>query len=283
MELGKIRKRIKSIKSTAQITKAMELVAAVKMQHAQSKALKGRDYSSLMTNMLSSLSAKVSKEAHKLFQERAGDVGVLFISPDRGLCGALNSNLYSKLLTQKEFEYKKARYINIGKKGRRFILRNQVNLIGDFVSSDRPDYAFAKTLAKLTLINFLEGKISSLYVLYTHFESTLKQTSTITKLLPIEKSQVEKENLSNGEYLFEPDAGIILASLLPHYVEMRIYQLLLESAASEHSGRMVAMKSATDNALDLVEELTLTYNGARQEAITNELLDITTSGMAMGA
>lgn len=280
MELGKIKKRIKSIKNTSQITKAMELVSAVKMKRAQTSALNGRSYTTLMNEILDSLGTKVSPEIHQFFQNKPGPPLILFVSTDRGLCGALNSNLYRELSGQEVFKDKETKIITVGTKGRQFVVRASKDLTADFPIPAKPDYELARVLGKLIMSQYLQGEIKSFYALYTHYESTLKQVPVFKKILPIEKIELESKEETKQtkiDYLYEPDPNTVLRALLPHFVEMEIYQILMEASASEHSARMIAMKNATDNALDLVDEFTLSYNQARQEAITKELLDITTA------
>ncbi len=282
-----IRRRIKSVKSTAQITKAMQLVAAAKMHKAQEAALNGKYYNQVMQNVLASLSENIDPSMHELLQENnAGDEAIVFISSNRGLAGAFTSNL----LREAEKLPREAEYITLGKKGKDYIVKTKRTLTADFELVDRPDYNLAKQLAKLVLDDYLAKKVKRVTILYTNFINTLTQKPVVTQLLPIAPEALkelvasvhsDKLAVTSREYIFEPGADILLDFVLRHFVEVSIYQALLESTASEHSARMIAMKNATDNANDLVSDLTLAYNQARQDAITRELLEITTAAIAL--
>jgi len=275
-----LRTRIKSIKNTSKITKAMELVSAAKMRRAQDQATNGRDYSHLINKMLDNISSNINPESHPLlFRKDNSKEVVLLISTNRGLCGSLNTNLFKEVLNKKA-----AAFITVGKKGQIFLSKTGGNLIADFELSEHPTLELAKNIANFLIRLFLNEEANKITALYTKFESTLKQTPSYKQILPIidlEKLKSEKDSDNNLEYKFEPGADEVLETILPHYVLMETYQLLLEAAASEHSARMVAMKNASDNASELVDELTLIYNQLRQEGITNEILDITTASFAL--
>lgn len=293
-----IRRRIKSIKNTAQITKAMQLVAASKMRRAQQVALAGREYATLLNRMLVSLKDKVESTAHPLLEHRQEKKQlVLVISTDKGLCGGLNTNLFREI---NELPSQSTAFIATGKKAAQFLTRTHRDLLADFVLKDTPSFRETKSMSKYCIEQFLEGKVDKVSVLYTQFINTLNQKPSLRTLLPLTSfeevitesskgvSQEDNAKLAAaaGEntfgYLFEPSAEAVLETLLPEYIHFQIYQMVLEARASEHSARMVAMKSATDNANQLVKDLTLEYNKVRQAAITTELLEISTAQAVLG-
>ncbi len=286
-----IRRRIKSVKNTAQITKAMQMVASSKMRKAQIGALAGRPYALLMNSVLANVSADARDFTHPLMEKRGGEKHcVILVSTDKGLCGALNSNL-----TRESAKYDKDTtvFVCAGKKGAQFVARNKRNLAAEFTYKDAPLFAEARAISKFVQNLFLKGEVDSVEVLYTNFISTLVQKPEKQALLPIgelksvqagfhgQASSVALEK-SGVEFQFEPGAETVLGALLPHYLNFQIYQILLEAKASEQSSRMVAMKNATDNAKQLIKDLTLEYNKLRQANITKELLEITTAQMALG-
>jgi F-type H+-transporting ATPase subunit gamma len=285
-----IRRRIKSVKNTAQITKAMQMVASSKMRKAQLAALAGRPYASLMNDVLAAVSEGAGDFTHPLLERRDGKRrAVILVSTDKGLCGALNSNL---LREAGKLDKDTTVYICAGKKGAQFIHRTKRQLAAEFSYKDNPAFAEARAISKFAQDLFLKGEVDRVDVLYTNFINTLSQKPDTRQLLPIGKIEALEADLtgagggelkkSDVEYLFEPNAGDVLGNLLPHYVNFQVFQFLLEAKASEHSSRMVAMKNATDNAKQLIKDLTLEYNKLRQANITKELLEITTAQMAMG-
>ncbi len=286
-----IRRRIKSVKNTAQITKAMQMVASSKMRKAQLAALAGRPYASLMNNMLAHVAGNAGDFAHPLMEKRGGTKrAVILVSTDKGLCGALNSNLTREAA---KFDKDTTVFICAGRKGSQFIARTRRQLAAEFTYKDAPLFAEARAISKFARDMFTKGEVDHVDVLFTNFISTLNQKPEVLPLLPVGEIKglqtevhghetsvaLEKSQL---EFLFEPGAGAVLGSLLPHYLNFQIYQILLEAKASEHSSRMVAMKNATDNAKQLIKDLTLEYNKLRQANITKELLEITTAQMALG-
>jgi F-type H+-transporting ATPase subunit gamma len=286
-----IRRRIKSVKNTAQITKAMQMVASSKMRKAQQAALAGRPYATLMNQVLAAVKDGAGDFTHPLMEKREGKKrAVILVSTDKGLCGALNSNL---LRETTKFDKETTAYICAGKKGAQFISRTRRQLAAEFSYKDSPQFSEARAISKFAQEMFLKGEVDAVDVLYTNFINTLTQKPEVRVLLPIGEIQAFEADLageSKGgelkkgdvEYLFEPNASEVLSNLLPHYVNFQVYQFLLEAKASEHSSRMVAMKNATDNAKQLIKDLTLEYNKLRQANITKELLEITTAQMAMG-
>ncbi|BCX47890.1 F0F1ATP synthase subunit gamma [Haloferula helveola] len=293
--LRDIRRRIKSVKNTAQITRAMQLVAAAKMKKAQDQAIAGRDYADLLNQVLVNLKENVDEEAHPLLEQREGGKElILVISTDKGLCGALNTNLGKKVRAAAP----DADVVTVGRKLRIQLGKAGRNMVADFEVKDPVPFGEARPIAKLLTQLFLDGKYNKVSIAFTNFVSTLTQEPTVTQLLPISASSLgekqDYEGVGKGQvrdtdhmaalgkdYLFEPNAEGVLDTLLPLYVNFQVYQMLVESRASEHSARMVAMKAATDNAKKFIKELTLEYNKLRQAAITAELLEITTAMKAM--
>ena len=286
-----IRRRIKSVKNTAQITKAMQMVASSKMRRAQLAALAGRPYADLMNTMLAQVSGNAGDFSHPLMEKREGTKrAVILISSDKGLCGALNSNLTREAV---KFDKDATVFVCAGKKGAQFISRTKRKLAAEFTYKDAPVFAEARAISKFVQEMFIKGEVDQVDVLYTNFISTLNQKPEVQPLLPIgeirgvstgvqgaeSSTALEKSEI---EYLFEPGAEGVLGALLPHYLNFQVFQFLLEAKASEHSSRMVAMKNATDNAKQLIKDLTLEYNKLRQANITKELLEITTAQMALG-
>jgi F-type H+-transporting ATPase subunit gamma len=286
-----IRRRIRSVKNTAQITKAMQMVASSKMRRAQLAALAGRPYATLMNEVLAAVTEGAGDFTHPLMEAgESRNRAVILVSTDKGLCGALNSNLFREAAG---FDKETTVFICAGKKGAQFLSRTKRNLAAEFSYKDYPQFSEARAISKFAQDLFLRGEVAGVDVLYTNFINTLTQKPEVRSLLPIGKLQafdVELTGESKGgelkksevEYLFEPNASEVLGNLLPHYVNFQVFQFLLEAKASEHSSRMVAMKNATDNAMQLVKDLTLEYNKMRQANITKELLEITTAQMAMG-
>ncbi len=286
-----IRRRIKSVKNTAQITKAMQMVASAKMRKAQQAALAGRPYAALMNEVLAAVAAGAGDFSHPLMEKRqVRKRGLIVVSTDKGLCGALNTNLLREVT---KFEKSTTTHVTAGRKASLFVARTKRELVAEFTYKDSPQFSEARAISRFAQELFLEGKVDSVDVLYTNFVSTLNQRPEVRPLLPLGElkaldadvageSRAVDLKQSGVEYLFEPDANAVLSGLLPHYLNFQVYQFLLEAKASEHSARMVAMKNATDNAQQLIKDLTLEYNKLRQANITKELLEITSAAMSMG-
>src|SRR5216683_1937447 len=274
-----IRRRIRSIRNTAQITKAMQMVAASKMRKAQQHALAGRPYAALMNKVLVSLQKRTDPKFHPLLAVRPLEKElVLIISTDKGLCGALNTNLFREA---SNFDQTKTAFVVTGKKARQFIARTKRELLADFELKDSPSFVEAKPISKFCMEKFLSREVDKVSVLYTHFINTISQRSVVQTLLPISSFDLPKKH-GEGEanedvdpmlgYVFEPNAEAVLDMMLPYYIQYQVFQMILDARASEHSARMVAMKNATDNANEFIKDLTLEYNKMRQAAITTELL-----------
>jgi F-type H+-transporting ATPase subunit gamma len=277
-----IKRRIKSAKNIAQITKAMQMVAASKMKKAQSQAINTRPYAAELLMAVNSLKGKVDPAQHPLLTASEAEIkeAVVLIAPDKGLCGGLVTNL-SRLLLEKS---KNSSFIVLGKKGRDAVLRLGFNIEAYFdLGISQPKYEIVPPVAEIIIAGFITGKFSKVSVVYTKFINTLSQKPITETILPLSlEIFVDQKEESFKEYLFEPSASSVLDALLPHYVEMELYQIILESYASEQSARMMAMKNASDNAKDIIGELTLSYNKIRQSLITNEIADIATAAMTVG-
>ncbi len=285
-----IRRRIKSVKNTRQITKAMELVAASKMKKAQQAAMAGRPYAQLMADMLAALAGRVDESLHPFLVQRPVKTrGILLVTTDKGLCGPLNANLF-KLVTDVKGP---AKFVAIGRKGAQFLARTRRDVLADFAVHDRVPFAEVKTVVEFMVKLYLEGAVDTLEVIYPRFKNTLVQEPIHRPVLPLTNvadfvAQLHAETgakpaADTRGMLFEPDAQTVLEALLPFYVNRYVYQLILSAKASEHSARMVAMKTAKDNATNLIGDLTLEYNKARQAGITQEILEIAAAQFAASA
>jgi F-type H+-transporting ATPase subunit gamma len=277
-----IRRRIKSVKNTRQITKAMELVAASKMKKAQQAALAGRPYADILADMLAAIAVRVDESFHPFLVERPVKTrGILVVSSDKGLCGPLNSNVFKLVADIKT----PAKFVVIGRKGAQFLARTKRDLVADFPVHDRVPFAEVRAAAEFIVKQFLDGTVDTIEVVYARFKNTLVQEPILRPILPLKSLKQFIDGLQEDaaakaaendprEILFEPDVHQVLNGLLPAYVNRIIFQLVLSAKASEHSARMVAMKTAKDNATKLLGDLTLEYNKARQAAITQEILEI---------
>ena len=289
-----IRRRIKSIKNTAQITKAMQMVAASKMRRAQQAALAGRPYADLLRRVLASLSTQGSDDTtHELLRVREVKKElVLVISTDKGLCGALNTNLLREVA---KFDPAKTVFVGLGRKGMQYLTRTGRTVLADFELKEAFHFVDAKAVSRFCMDKFNSGEVDRVTVVFTDFVNTLTQVPRARTILPIssldvgdvlgahgEKVETPIQTGETTEYLFEPAAEQVLSAILPHHVHFQVYQMVLDSRASEHSARMVAMKNATDNAKQIIKDLTLEYNKVRQAGITTELLEISTAQMALG-
>ena len=278
--LRQIRRRIRSIQGTAKITRAMELVAASKMRRAQMSALSARPYAEKMRWVLADLAETVPFVDPATLppllrrQDEIRALEIILITPDRGLSGGLPSTLNRRAAQFILERTAPVRIVAVGRKGRDFMRRTGQNVVAEFIGiGDRPGYEDVRPIAQVAMEDFTQGLIDEVYLIYAHFVNTAVQRPEVFKLLPVEPPA---EAATWGvDYIYEPTREAVLAELLPRYVERQVYGAILEAIASEQSARMVAMRSATDNANELMQDLTLVYNKARQESITSELLDIT--------
>ena len=281
--IREIRRRIKSVQNTAKVTKAMEMVAASKMRRAQERTIAARPYAEKMRHVLADLAAQHSsdEEIHPLLVQRpVNRIALIHITPDRGLCGGLvasvNRSAAGFILEQQV----PVSVVAVGRKGRDFLVRSGQEVRAEFTRlGDRPSIVDIQPIARIVIDDYTNGLIDEVYLSYTQFVTTMSQQQVLWRLLPIEPAAIEPGR--NVEYIYEPSPDDVLEQLLPRFVEMGLYHVILESIASEQSARMVAMRNATDNASEIIEDLTLTYNKARQEMITKELLDITGGAAAL--
>jgi F-type H+-transporting ATPase subunit gamma len=276
--LREIRRRIRGVRSTGQIAKAMETVAASKMQRAQAQTLASRPYAEKAMFVLHSLARQARPSAeplHPLLVQRPVErIGIVLYTANRGLCGAFNSSTIRKAVEFIKSQERPVSFIAVGRKGRDFLTRYGFQVEAEFTSiPDRPTSLDISPVARVAIDDYLAGKWDTVYLAYTGFINTLVQRPTITRLLPLEPVW-ETGAPTSVDYIYEPDPRTILDQVLPRFTELQIYQAMLESIASEQSARMVAMRNAREAATDLMASLTLSYNKARQEAITTELLDI---------
>src|SRR3989338_2982646 len=283
-QIREIKRRIKSITNTSKVTHAMELISAAKMRKAQEQALSSRPYTITLNEVLAEIRAKTQSNVQNplLEAKEAQSQLLVLLTTDRGFVGGLNINVFREIskLSRQSFKY-----VVVGKKGTNFASKSGQDLIASFQSEQMSPLELARVICKIAIDSYIKSEVSAVKLVYSNFKSTVKQIPTIKQILPIEftmeQNEETKEAISTpDEPLFEPSAAKILDNVLPHYILTEVYQAILESKASEHSARMVAMKNATDAAGDLVDDLTLTYNQARQEAITKELLDIVTAQSA---
>jgi len=274
-----IRTQITSIKNTQKITRAMELVAASKMRKAQERMSTSRPYATKIRQAMRHVAGSHSEYHHPYLNEREKirRVGFIVVSSDRGLCGSLNINLFRTTLLAMEEWRKKGVEIDlclIGKKANQFFKRFGANIVASADHlGDSPSVSDLIGIVKVMLDAYTEEKIDALYITYNEFVNTMTQNPQIEKLLPIEVS-TEETRVGYWDYIYEPDAKILLDMVLVRYIETQVYQALVENIACEQGARMVAMKSATDNAGDLIDELQLIYNKARQATITQEIAEI---------
>ena len=285
MNTRQIKRRIVSAKNIAKITSAMEMVAASKMKKAQDQALESRPYAKALEESLKKIAQFSDPSLHPLLLDHQdGQEILLIISTNKGLCGGMNTNLMKATLEWKK-NHHQGKVVAVGKKALGFSRLLGMEILAQF--TDVPEKAsLADILPIITLVKnkFLSWEFKSVEILYTDFINTLSQQTRTLRLLPIYEQTANSQiptTTQTSEYIFEPSAKTILNQLLPYYLENTIYQIMLESRASEHSARMVAMKNASENADELTHELQLLFNKNRQAAITNELLDITTATLTL--
>jgi F-type H+-transporting ATPase subunit gamma len=278
-----IRRRIKGIQSTSKITRAMEMIATSKMRKAQERGLAGRPYAEKIMQVMADLAAlrREGEEMHPLLQKRPVEkIGLLHITPDRGLCGGLNTNLNRRTAGFILEQTVPVSLVVVGRKGRDFMRRYRREIRAEFTSlGDRPGWLDTLPISRIIIDDYTSGEIDRVYIVYPQFISTIVQKPVVQQILPVEPAEIP--TAQNVDYIYEPGPAEVLGQLLPRFVEMEVYHAILESIASEQSARMVAMRNATDSANELIEELTLMYNKARQEMITKELLDITGGAAAL--
>ncbi|HSR88981.1 MAG TPA: ATP synthase F1 subunit gamma [Candidatus Udaeobacter sp.] len=285
-----IKHRIKSVGSTKKITKAMEMIAAAKMRKAVNAALDARSYATLAWGLLLNLSKTQKTEIPLLAIRPVEKILMIIITSNRGLCGSFNSNIIKKTAAQLKTEKANVDVIGIGKKGADFAKKMGFNLVAAFTNmTDTPSLDDALPIAKMVIDAYTNKSYDKVIVAYTDFKSAIFQLAKLKQVLPIAEDDLEKmaaeteksDKLNLNEYLFEPNKLDVLQMILPRLVETQIYQTMLESAASEHSARMMAMRSASDAASDMIKELNLNFNKARQAGITQEIAEIAGGAAAL--
>ena len=272
-----IRRRIRGIQNITKITRAMEMIATSKMRRAQERGLAGRPYAEKIQQVIADLAAlpQDGRALNPLLERRpVAKIGIVHITPDRGLCGGLNTSINRRAVSFMMEQNVPSTLICVGRKGLDFMRRYGRDIRAEFTwLGDRPGYLDTLPISRIIIDDYTNGEIDAAYLVYAQFVSTMVQRPAVVPILPVEPAEIPTSQ--NVDYIYEPSPGMVLAGLLPRFVEMQIYHAILESIASEQSARMVAMRNATDNARELIDDLTLMYNKARQESITKELLDIT--------
>ena len=280
-----IKRRIRSVQNTAKITNAMSMIAASKIRRAQDAAVRGRPYADLLRGLLANLAAQPQdeEELHPLLRRReVNSLAVVVITPDRGLTGGLNSNVNRVAARFLQDHGGDESVIAVGRKGRDFMVRSGRNVRAVFTDlGDRPSLTDVTPIAHLVVEDYGEERVDAVYVAYAEFVSTTVQRAVVEPLLPVVPAELRAQDAVG--YIYEPESHTVLSGLLPRFVEIQLYHKVLEAAASEQSARMVAMRNATDNANEMVEDLTLLMNRVRQDGITTELLDIVGGAAAVQA
>lgn len=278
-----IRRRIRSVENTGKVTNAMSLIAASKMRRAQNATVQGRPYAEKIQEVIAHLAAQPREDGalHPLLAVRpVNRVGLLVITPDRGLAGGMHAAINRQAAQFILEQSAPVRSIALGRKGRDFMARYGQDLLAVFTDlGDRPTVEDTLPISRMIIDQFTAGEVDEVYLGYTRFVSTVTQRPVVEKLLPVAPGELSGAGRSG--YIYEPDALTVLGELLPQFVDMQVYHALLESIASEQSARMVAMRNATDNAKSLADDLTLVMNKLRQDSITNELLDLIGGQMAL--
>lgn len=270
-----IKRRIRSVKNTQQITKAMKMVSAAKLRRTQAATVASRPYAHKLEEILERIVASAGETKHPLMLERpVKSVGIILITADRGLAGGYNANVIRKgILEAARFGETEVSFLAVGRKGRDFLRRRKKKIDGEVIGlKDVPTFTEAQNIAQKAVDSFMGGKYDAVYIVYQEFITTVQQRPVIKQLLPIPYEKKEEEEVS--EYLYEPGPQEVLGILLPKYINNTVFHLLMETKTSEHGARMAAMGSATDNATEMIDKLTLSYNRSRQAAITREISEI---------
>ena len=278
-----IRRRIASVRNIKQITRAMQFVAASKLKRAQDATLQSRPYADKIDEVLADLAAVLGGEEHPLLAKReTGTRLMVLLTTDRGLAGSLNTNTIRYASQQITADAGELSVVTVGRKGQAAMRRARLPIAASFEGfGDRPTFAQVLPVARLLTADYIAGRYNAIDLVYPRFISTLTQRPIVDRLLPVEPSSDADEGIPGNQFIFEPNAAEVLRQLLPRYVATRVFQAVLEVTASEQSARMVAMKNATENAQELIDDLTLTYNKVRQANITREMIEIATGANAL--
>ncbi len=279
-----IRRRIRSIRNTMQLTRAMKMVSAAKLRRAQDRIVRARPYARQIQEVLRSLASRADSEAHPLLSVR-GDrrVEALVVSSDKGLCGSFNANIHKTAVGfLQSLGDRELGVYAVGKKARDYFRRRRYPVRKDWADVFRTlDYPVAAEIAQDLMHRYAEEDLDAVYLVYNEFKSAIQQKPVVERLLPIEPMEIDPGDGSQ-DYIYEPDPATLFATLLPRYVEVRVYRAMLESNAAEQAARMTAMDSATNNAGDLIHSLTLHMNRVRQASITTEIIEVVSGAEALG-
>lgn len=280
-----LKRRIKSVRNTMQVTKAMKMVSAAKLRRAQERIMNARPYAQQTLTILRSLAARAGEESHPLLQSRVGQKAhIIVLAGDKGLCGAFNSNIIraAENFVRDNLSRYEISITAVGKKSNEYFRRGHWTIKHDWVGIFRDiRFALAEDIAVAATKMFLAGEVDRVYVVYNEFKSAIQARPVVQPLLPVERIEaVAGETFE--DYIYEPSAAALLDALLPHYIRHTIFQALLESAGAEHAARMTAMDSATKNASELIDSLTLTMNRVRQASITTEIIEVVSGAEALG-
>jgi len=278
-----IRRRIRSVKNTQQLTKAMKTVSAAKLRRAQERVFSARPYAEQLKRVLGNLTARVENVSHPLLEIRPEE-RILFVvvTADRGLCGAFNSNINRTAQAFiRDHKDQTVQLVNVGRKGRDFFRRRGMPIQSEFVNIfSRLDYGHAKDIAEVIIKGYTDAEVDAVYIVYNEFKSVIQQRVVVEKVLPLNRGELNQTE-PQPDYIFEQPPQEIFNRLLPRYVEIQIYRALLESAASEHGARMASMDTASRNAGDMIDMLTLNMNRIRQAAITREIIEVVSGAGAL--
>ncbi len=283
--LKQIKRRITSVKSTQQITRAMKMVAAAKLRRAQENIIKARPYSFKLRDLIKDLSGRCDRSQHPLLAVRdTKEIGVVVVTADRGFCGSFNTNIIKRAVKEIEsFEEidPTIQMMTIGKKGSDYFKKRGYNVLQEHNQLFNDLHFGVATAIGESLIDFyVQEKLDRIYLIYNEFKSAIQQNIVVEQLLPIVPEESEEEECGI-DFLYEPDALTVLSNILPLYINMQMWRVFLESNAAEHGARMTAMENATNNAIELIDSLTLQYNKARQSKITTELLEVVSGAEGM--
>jgi len=275
-----IQRKIGAVKKTKQITKAMNMVASAKLRGAQQRIERFRPYAEKYYEILSDLSSRVDSSIHPLLEKREeiNNVGIIVVTSDKGLCGSFNANLCqmgARLAKEKKDQGKQVKFLCVGKKGRDFFRKRGYELLEAYPEvMNNFDFQLANDIGTRVINSYLEKDLDEVHLIFGEFHSMVKQVPTASQVLPVVQAEVAEAEGPQSEYLFEPSVEGLLAEILPRYIKVQVYRGLLDTSCSEHAARMTAMDNATKNCDEMVDQLTLAYNKARQAAITTELMDI---------
>jgi F-type H+-transporting ATPase subunit gamma len=278
-----LRRRIRSVRSTEQITKAMKMVAAAKLRRAQTRIMEARPYAAALEAVLRSLASRVASHRHELLEERPEQtVTLVVVTADKGLCGAFNANVLREATALLEGgRWEKVELVLIGRRGIEYFRRRSFLTLATYPElMGRLTPEAALEVARSLAARFVAGETDAIYLLYNHFRSIMRQEITLERLLPIERAKIAGDERP-GAYIFEPSPQALLGHILPRHVHFQVLRTLLDSQAAEQASRMTAMDAASNNAADMIDQLTLTYNRTRQAGITRELIEIVSGAQAL--